>query len=72
MAPIRELIVSRPKHWDGCLQLVAWYETKDDQLQFSAGHLTTAAYYRLDTDFDFYYGDNFGIGDPETQPYWKW
>ena len=59
-----------PTALDG-LQFVAWFNNKDAQLKFSAGHLTTVAYYRLETDFDVYDDFDFGMEDDNAKPYWR-
>jgi len=45
------------------LVCTAWFPTRDTQLNIAAGHFATAAYYRLEPDFDFYFDDDFGHED---------
>jgi hypothetical protein len=42
------------------LVCVAWFPDRDSEFNIAAGHFSTAAYYELITDFDFYFLDDFG------------
>lgn len=74
---VRERLLDRPATYEATLQFVSYYPKREDEFCISAGHLTTAAYYQLNVDFDFYYS---GYSDDEERDsqtedsefYWKW
>ena len=68
---IKEQIITIPVEMKLTLQCVAHFAGQKEAFAISAGHFATAAYYRLDWDFDFYFDDNFGC-EVDGQPYWKW
>ena len=71
VAAYRTQICELPSSMIGLIQCVGSFRTRRDQFIVSAGHFSTAAYYRLSFDFDFYFDDDFG-NDEEGHRYWEW
>ncbi len=61
--PYKERLVHLGPEFTRSLVCVAWFPSRDAEFKISAGHFSTAAYYRLDIDFDFYFLDDFGDED---------
>ncbi len=61
--PYKERLIHLGPEFSRQLTCVAWFPTKDSEITISAGHFSTAAYYRLDLNFDFYFEDDFGHED---------
>jgi hypothetical protein len=69
--PYGERLVHLGPEFARYLVCVAWFPSRDTALEIAAGHFSTAAYYRLILDFDFYFTDNFG--DPKVgRGYGSW
>jgi len=68
---IRLSVIKLPDDVTRVLQCVGYFKHHSDAFALSSGHFATAAYYRLDWDFDFYFNDGFGNED-ESKPYWEW
>jgi hypothetical protein len=71
IVPYRTQLCGLPSSMKGFIQCVGTFSTRRDQFAVSAGHFSTAAYYRLSFDCDFYFDDDFG-NDEEGQRYWEW
>jgi hypothetical protein len=71
IAAIRPEICSLPDEMTRVIQCVGHFKDHNDACKLSSGHFATAAFYRLDWDFDFYFDDDFGSED-EGKPYWEW
>ena len=71
IVPYRTQICGLPSSMHGLIQCVGTFKTRRDQFAVSAGHFSTAAYYQLSFDFDFYFDDEFG-DEKEGQRYWEW
>jgi hypothetical protein len=58
--PYGERLISLGPEFSRYLVCTAWFPTRDTQFIIAAGHFSTAAYYRLELDFDFYFMDESG------------
>ena len=58
--PYREKLIQLGPEYSRYLICTARFPTRDAEFTVAAGHFSTAAYYRLETDFDFYFEDGFG------------
>ncbi len=72
MQSIREQVFSAPPEFERWLVAVGYFDRFEEPLSVSGGHFATAAYYRLNLDFDFYFGDDFGHDDYGGGAYWDW
>lgn len=71
MNGFRQKIQGLPDDMDGWVKCVSYFKSHKDKVELAAGHFSTAAYYRVNVDFDFYFDDDFGDEDTGT-PYWDW
>ena len=71
MAPFRKQICNRPADMNAHIACTGTFQTKSETILLSAGHFSTAAYYKIVIDFDFYFEDSFD-NDEVGKPYWKW
>ncbi len=71
MEVIRSAVCEIPDEMFGLIQCVGHFKGNREPFTLSAGHFSTAAYYRLQIDFDFYFDNNFGHEDL-GKPYWDW
>lgn len=69
--PYKQELIHLDPEFSRELVCVAWFPNKDTDFTISAGHFKTAAYYRLNPDFDFYFLDDFGQEDL-GQGYFSW
>ncbi len=58
--PYGKRLIQLEPEYSRYLVCTAWFPNKDSEFKIAAGHFSTAAYYRLEIDFDFYFLDNFG------------
>ena len=61
--PYEECLIHLGPEFSRHLNSVARFPSKDAEFKISAGHFSTAAYYRLNADFDFCFIDDFGHED---------
>jgi hypothetical protein len=61
--PYGERLIQLGPEYSRYLVCTAGFPSKDSEFKIAAGHFSTAAYYRLEIDFDFYFLDNFGDGN---------
>lgn len=71
MADYRRTIIDLPEDVYRRVCCVGVFNSHLDRLEIASGHFTTAAYYGLTLDCDFYYEDDFGDVDL-GKPYWSW
>lgn len=63
LEPYKDRLIQLGPEYPRYLVCTAWFPTRDADVNIAAGHFSTAAYYRLETDFDFYFEDDFGDED---------
>jgi hypothetical protein len=61
--PYKERLIPLGPEFSRYLVCVAWFPSRDAEFKIAAGHFSTAAYYRLNADFDPYFMDDFGDED---------
>ncbi|MEL6643793.1 MAG: DUF4279 domain-containing protein [Pseudomonadota bacterium] len=71
LSGLRELIIQLPEEMNPSVSCVGHFASHFDKVQISSGHFATAAYYRANLDFDYYFDDDFGH-EKEGTPYWSW
>ena len=71
LSEYREKIIELPEGMEGSVPCVGYFNTHLDPVEIASGHFSTAAYYRLTLDCDFYFDDDFGHDDA-GKPYWSW
>jgi hypothetical protein len=71
MADYRGRIINLPEEVSRKVSCVGVFNSHLDTIEIASGHFTTAAYYNLTLDCDFYYEDDFGHDDL-GKPYWSW
>ena len=71
MASHRDVLCSLPNDMSACVQCVAHFKSHRDKVAIAAGHYSTAAYYQMNIDCDFYFEDDFGH-EEDGKPYWLW
>ena len=70
ISPYRVQICGLPSSMHGLIQCVGTFKSRRDKFTVAAGHFSTAAYYKVSFDFDFYFDDEFG-DEREGQRYWQ-
>lgn len=71
LSDLREPIIRLPKEMNRSVPCVGHFVSHFDKVQISSGHFSTAAYYGVNLDCDFYFDDKFGH-EEEGTPYWSW
>jgi len=71
MADYRESIIALPDDVYRSVPCVGVFDSHLDTSEIASGHFTTAAYYNLTFDCDFYYEEDFG-DDDLGKSYWVW
>jgi len=71
LSEYREKVIELPAGMVGSIPCVGHFNSHLDTVEIASGHFATAAYYRLNLDCDFCFGDDFGHDD-EGKPYWFW
>jgi len=67
----RTKVIELPEGMNRSVSCVGQFKSYKDNIDLASGYFSTAAYYGLRLDFDFYFDGDFGH-EVEGKPCWSW